>query len=79
MSKMHYLVTNFQKSPSDGGSQPPAPLNLQNFSDLKCVIWPNCGFSNCLWRNQTFKNQLRHRKASPNSSHKFSPVEHSHI
>jgi len=29
MSKMHYLVTNFQKSPSAGGFPPPAPLNLQ--------------------------------------------------
>jgi len=35
MSKMqHYLVTNFQKSPSVGGFPFPAPLNLQ-FGDLK--------------------------------------------
>jgi len=26
---MHYLVTNFQKSPSAGDSPPPLPLNLQ--------------------------------------------------
>jgi len=29
MSKMHYLVTNFQKSSSAGGFPPLAPLNLQ--------------------------------------------------
>jgi len=29
MSKMHYLVTNFQKSSSTGGFPPPTPLNLQ--------------------------------------------------
>jgi len=30
MPKMHYFsVTNFQKSPSAGGSPPPASLNLQ--------------------------------------------------
>jgi len=29
MSKMHYFVTNFQKSPSVGSFSPPAPLNLQ--------------------------------------------------
>jgi len=28
------LVTNFQKSPSAGGSPPPAPLNL-HFGELK--------------------------------------------
>jgi len=28
MSKMQYLVTNFQKSPSAGGFSPPVPLNF---------------------------------------------------
>jgi len=29
MPKMHFLVKNFQKSPSAGGSPPPASINLR--------------------------------------------------
>jgi len=31
MSKMHYLITNFQKLPSAGGFPPSAPINLQDW------------------------------------------------
>jgi len=54
------LVTNFQKSPSAGGSPPPVPLNLPYclLVTWSKVIWPNCGFSSWLWRNRTSKKSV---------------------
>jgi len=42
MFEMHIvLVTDFQKSPSAGGSPPPAPLNLQYWWP-EVVRWADC-------------------------------------
>jgi len=47
---MHFLVTNFQKSPSAGGFPPPAPIF--NIGDLKFRDLAKCGFWSWLWRNR---------------------------
>jgi len=39
---MHFLVKNFQKSPSAGGSSPPTLLKLSILVTRCFVIWPNC-------------------------------------
>jgi len=53
MSKIYYLVTNFQKSPSARGSSSPAPLNLRFWwLDIACFARK---FSNELWQKRTFK------------------------
>jgi len=59
--KMHNFSTviNFQKSPSAGGTPPPAPLLIFNLGDLKLHALAKLCFLNWLWRNQTSKNQLR--------------------
>jgi len=56
MSKCILLETNFQKSPSaEATPSVPYPSILVTSS---CLIWPNCGISFGLWRNQIFKNRL---------------------
>jgi len=42
MSKMHYFSIKF--------------LKTFNFGVWSSVIWPNCGFSSCLWWNRSSKN-----------------------
>jgi len=47
-------VTNFQKSPSSRGSPPFSSLSSSTLVTWSCEIWPNCGFSNWLWRNRIY-------------------------
>jgi len=51
------LVTNFQKSPSAGGSPPPAPL-IFNFGELKLLNLAKLWIFNLILTKSNLKNQL---------------------
>jgi len=44
--KCIFSVTNFQKSPSAGGSPPLSALFPSVLVIWICIIWQNCSFSN---------------------------------
>jgi len=56
MTKMHYFSYKFSKIAKRWEHSIPAPHYLSILVIWSCVIWPNCGVSNWLWRNQTFEH-----------------------
>jgi len=57
MSKVHYLVTNFQKSPSAGARRSQRSLTL-DFGDLKLCDLAKLCFFKLILTKLNFKNQL---------------------
>jgi len=57
MSKMHYFVTNFQKSPSTGALRPQHPLTF-DFDDLKLRNLAKLWLFKLIMTNRNIKNQL---------------------
>jgi len=52
MSKMHYFDNKFSKIAKRCGLSAFNTPYLSILVTYGCVIWPNCDFSNWLWRNQ---------------------------
>jgi len=91
MSKTFILQTNFQKSPSTGGSPSPEPLIIQYWwpEGWSYVFWPNCGFLTdyeeielqkssydvILVTSSSLRHRKRHQNNVTNLFH-FGPMHH---